>query len=286
MSLSPLKKFVVAPVIVSAAVFTGMTLPLALLGSQPVDIKLQEEHVYNGRLRDVATPYLGLATLLSMGAGVATAAVMGWRHSSRKSAEVEVKLSNLQQHLKQKEELLEELKLSEPRLQAFGLSAFLEDEVTEEPAQTTQIPSEKVSEPVVVQTPTHVVEPLVIAAQPVLSAATTNRNFTVQAAASAFPSAQTFLAYKQANVNGSQETVADTAVSATVPALSTVEELQNQLQQMMAQMQSLQNSLQVTTESRALQQEESADFNINEKPPVAHQLQFVDTWQMKKVAAS
>jgi hypothetical protein len=69
MSGSPLKKFVLTPVVVSAAVFAAMTLPLAIFGSKPVTIQLQQEPVFQGQLRDVATPYLGLATALSLGGG-------------------------------------------------------------------------------------------------------------------------------------------------------------------------------------------------------------------------
>ena len=67
MTTSPLKKFVLAPVVLSAAVFSVLTLPLAVFVSQPVTIQLQEEPVFSGQLRDVATPYLGLASALSLG---------------------------------------------------------------------------------------------------------------------------------------------------------------------------------------------------------------------------
>src|SRR3712207_3688813 len=107
MSGSPLKKFVVTPVVISAAVFGALTLPLALLGSKPVTIQLQGEPVFYGQLRDVATPYLGLASAISLGAGIASVAVSGWRSSTRKSSQAEAQLSNLAQHLKEKEAELE-----------------------------------------------------------------------------------------------------------------------------------------------------------------------------------
>ena len=58
MSSSPLKKFVLTPVVLSATVFAALTLPLGVLGSKPVTINLQQEQVFQGQLRDVATPYL------------------------------------------------------------------------------------------------------------------------------------------------------------------------------------------------------------------------------------
>jgi len=77
MPATPLKKLVLPPVVLSAAVFGVLTLPLAMLGSKPVTIQFQEEPIFQGQLRDVATPYLGLASVLSLGAGLASVAITG-----------------------------------------------------------------------------------------------------------------------------------------------------------------------------------------------------------------
>jgi len=58
MTGSPLKKFILTPALLSAAVFATLTLPLAVFGSKPVTIQLQQEPVFQGQLRDVATPFL------------------------------------------------------------------------------------------------------------------------------------------------------------------------------------------------------------------------------------
>ncbi len=248
MTASNLKKFVLTPVLLSTAVFSTLTLPLALLGSKPVDIQLQEEPVFSGQLRDVAAPYLGLATALSVGAGVASVALTGWRQSSRKSTQIEEQLLGLQQHLKEKEELLEELRLSNSRLEASELSAFLNDEVSKDQNLTT-CAVVKEAQPVIVEMPVQVVEPLVIAAQPAEPQMVGPRQLTVQDAASLFSSAQPFLAYAQASHLGRKPTAAvDTEVQATTaaPALLPVEELQNQLKQIMAQMETLKNALHAT----------------------------------------
>lgn len=129
MSSSPLKKFVLTPVVLSATVFAALTLPLAVLGSKPVTIKLQQEQVFQGQLRDVATPYLGLASVLSLGAGLASVAITGWRLSTRKSSQVEAQLSAIAQNLQEKEAQLEALKLSQSRLEVSGLSKFIDEEV-------------------------------------------------------------------------------------------------------------------------------------------------------------
>lgn len=93
MSNSTLNKFVLTPVLLSATVLATLTLPLVFLNKKPVTIQLQEEPVFQGQLRDISTPYLGLASVLSLGAGVAIAAFFGWLISSRKSSQVETQLS-------------------------------------------------------------------------------------------------------------------------------------------------------------------------------------------------
>src|SRR5919202_335519 len=120
MPVSSLKKLVLPPVVLSAAVFAVLTVPLAVLGSKPVTIQFQEEPIFHGQLRDVATPYLGLASALSLGAGLASVAITGWQSSTRKSSQVEAKLSDLAQNLREKEAQLEALILSESRMEASG----------------------------------------------------------------------------------------------------------------------------------------------------------------------
>ncbi|HBE18190.1 MAG TPA: hypothetical protein DDW51_11375 [Cyanobacteria bacterium UBA11367] len=103
-----------------------------ILGKQPIEIKSQEESVFSGELRDIALPYLGLASLVSLAAGTASVALSGWRASSNKSAETKQKLSTLEQNLQEKEQLLENLKVSEPHLAASGLATFLDEEIKRE----------------------------------------------------------------------------------------------------------------------------------------------------------
>lgn len=235
MSGSPLKKFILTPVVLSAAVFGVLTLPLALLGSKSVTIQLQQEPVFQGQLKDVSTPYLGLVAAISLGAGIANVAVTGWRLSSRKSSQVEAQLSIMAQNLKEKEELLNTLKLSEPKLEACGLKAFLDEDVTHNPEQ---MPS------VATLTTDEIVEPLVIRNQPIehLEHLTVEvRQVPLQAAAQRFAVAQNFLGF----------THVKTAVQPSQPvdsvATKDVDELHAQLQQIMAQMASIQKALAATS---------------------------------------
>ncbi|HEY9633362.1 MAG TPA: hypothetical protein V6D14_08150 [Coleofasciculaceae cyanobacterium] len=231
MSRSPLKKFVLTPVVLSAAVFGALTLPLAIFGSKPVMIQVQQEQVYQGQLKDIAAPYLGLAGLISLGVGIANVAVLGWQVSSRQSSQVEAKLSTLEQNLKEKEELLEELKLSESRLEASGLRVFLDEEVTPQLAEKAPAASLATS---------NQVEPLVITTQPVEALPVEARPVSVQAAAQRFVSSQTFLGF--ARTKNAIE-LSNQAQSVTP---KDVEQLHTQLQQIMAQMASLQMALAAT----------------------------------------
>lgn len=70
MTLSASSKFVLPSVIACGIVFAVMTAPLAVMGDNQVGIKIQEESLFHGRLRDVATPYVVFATFLSFGAGM------------------------------------------------------------------------------------------------------------------------------------------------------------------------------------------------------------------------
>lgn len=231
MSNSPLKKFVVTPVVISAAVFGVLSLPLALLGSKPVTIQLQGEPVFYGQLRDVATPYLGLASAISLGAGIASVAITGWQSSTRKSSQVEAELSDLAQHLKKKEAELEALKLCESKLEASGLNAFVDETVSLEQAIKTISESQK-AQPVL--------QAQVMTNQAVEAPVAVPSSVTVQAAAAKFASSQTFLGYSQAKAPFKGAT----PVKELAPC--EVDQLQNQLQQIMAQMASVQTALEAT----------------------------------------
>lgn len=55
------KKFVLTPVLLSAAVFTVLTIPLTMLGSKPVTIYFQKEPVFYGKLVGQRWDYVTMA---------------------------------------------------------------------------------------------------------------------------------------------------------------------------------------------------------------------------------
>ncbi|NEO21414.1 MULTISPECIES: hypothetical protein [unclassified Moorena] len=213
---SPIKQFVLKPIVFSAALFTVLTIPLAWFGSRPLNIQVQEEPVFDGKLMDVAPPYLGLAALLSLTVGTATVAMTGWRSADRNRSDIEAQLSGLEENLRKKEELLETLQLSDSRLDASGLKEFTSDkdtslslndnyqpisnleQVTSEPLLKTYHPiaeTESVTEPVIITNQTVDHEPS--------TQSPTKPDLDVGAATARFPSVQSFLAY--APPNASQE---------------------------------------------------------------------------------
>lgn len=264
MSLSALTKFILPPVLASAAVFSTMTVPLAVIGDKQVNINFQEETLFFGKLRDVALPYVVVSTGLSLGAGISAIAISGWRKSSRKSAEIEEQLSQLEQQLQQKEELLKEFKLSETRLQVSGLNNFL-DEQASSPAGWgyPTLNPKSVSQPIVAQTPS---PPL----------PQEKRQDTTSAnAASAFASAQTFLGYTQSNNNIKKEIANISQANKTSITPEDFEQLQGKLRDMMLQMQAMQNNLPSNPQStNTVQTQNSETISIYYDTYKPQQMQF------------
>ncbi|MEO0539556.1 MAG: hypothetical protein AAFZ80_01695 [Cyanobacteria bacterium P01_A01_bin.105] len=106
-------------------VFAASLTPLALFGHKPVTVQVGPRPIFSGQLRDLSTPYLGLAVSASMGAGLLTLAMAGWRQSQRQVNQVERQLAELDQQVQEKSALIEDLAFSEAKLKALGLEAFL-----------------------------------------------------------------------------------------------------------------------------------------------------------------
>ncbi|MDY6901154.1 MAG: hypothetical protein SWZ49_24190 [Cyanobacteriota bacterium] len=125
------RKLILSSVIACAGVFALMTTPLAIMGENQVRIRIEEESFFYGRLRDVSPPYIVFATLISLGAGISVAALMGWKQSNRNSFNYQEKLALLEKDLHHKEKLLEEFKYSDSRLQSSGLNSYLTSQSVE-----------------------------------------------------------------------------------------------------------------------------------------------------------
>lgn len=262
MSLSALTKFIFPPVLASAAVFSVMTVPLALIGDKQIDINFQEETLFFGKLRDVALPYVVVSTGMSLGAGISAIAISGWRKSSRKSTEVEQQISQLEIQLQQKEELLKEFKLSETRLQVSGLNNFLDEQASL--VETNDYPTlnpRSVSQPI--QT--------VLPQQPQAK----SQEKTSANATSAFASAQNFLGYTQPKNTIKEEISQISQANKTSITPAEFEQLQKQIRDMMLQMQEMQNNLTSAPQpTNNVQKQTSGTISINYDTYQPQQVRF------------
>ncbi len=262
MSLSTLAKFILPPVLASAAVFSAMTLPLAAIGDKQINIKFQEETLFFGKLRDVALPYVVVATGLSLGAGISAIAISGWRNSTRKSTEIGQQLSQLELQLQQKEELLKEFKLSETRLQVSGLNNFLEEQASSPASGYPTLNPVSHSQPVEAQIPSQQVQ-------------AKSQNTTSANAASAFASAQNFLGYTQSKNDIKQEIANISQANQTSIRPAEFEQLQAQLKDMMLQMQAMQNNLSSTSQPQnTSQRQDSETISIHYDTYKPQEVQF------------
>ncbi|HEY9653028.1 MAG TPA: hypothetical protein V6C95_20395 [Coleofasciculaceae cyanobacterium] len=249
MTNSPLKKFVLTPLVISGAVFAALASPLSVIGSNTVTIYFQKEPLFQGKLREISTPYLLLAAALSGGAGIASIAINGWKISSTKSSQAQAQVLELVQNLKEKEAQLEALQISETRIEEAGLSDYVNlgtlqsESVSEKPLPVHQevTPQEELKPPTIPpEVPTRI-EPLIITTQPAEALPITPYQITVQVAAYQFSCVHTFVGYSQmkATLKKSQITTASESRD--------VEILHTQLQQMMNQISSLQSTLSTHT---------------------------------------
>lgn len=249
MTNSPLKKFVLTPLVISGAVFAVLASPLSVVGSNTVTIYFQKEPLFQGKLREISTPYLLLAAALSGGAGIASIAINGWKLSSKKSSQAQAQVLELVQNLKEKEAQLEALQISETRIEEAGLTAYVnEGTLQNEPVSEQPLPvhqevthQEELKPPTIpLEVPTRI-EPLIITTQPTEALPVTPYQITVQVAAYQFSCVHTFVGYSQMKATLKKSQIATASDSRDVEVLHT------QLQQMMNQISSLQSTLSTHT---------------------------------------
>jgi hypothetical protein len=134
MTSYPLSNILLPAVFISSAVFSTLTLPFALIKSEPVVVDLppffsgEIQPIFNGEHKEVAIPYVGFAIVVSVGAGIASVEVNRRWQTHRESAEAQEQLQNLQQISSEKEARQEALKLPEyrPETSEIGFSTTTE----------------------------------------------------------------------------------------------------------------------------------------------------------------
>ncbi|MEM7554682.1 MAG: hypothetical protein AAF378_11365 [Cyanobacteria bacterium P01_A01_bin.84] len=276
MTLSALQKFILPPLIVSGTVFAALTFPLASMGNNQIGIKLQNESFFHGKVRDIATPYVIAVTLISLGTGVSVAAFDGWRRSKKKFISYEKELSQLENNLKEKEELLKELKLSEARVQMTGLQGFLNEDTLLEAVKNYHYPdsTETISQPRVAQNKVIISEPIVninhrekdYQQQAIdIASETASMEYTV----SDYP--QDISSQKYINFDVEVNPKRENRIAVTV---SEFEELQRQLKDMMRQMQIMQGTIQPEQDVEDVQEQVSEKFQVFYDTPTTEKAIF------------
>ncbi|HEY9743396.1 MAG TPA: TetR family transcriptional regulator, partial [Coleofasciculaceae cyanobacterium] len=87
-----LSNILLPAVFISSAVFSTLTVPFALIKSEPVAVEVppffsgEIQPIFNGEHKDVAIPYIGFAIVVSVGAGIATVEVSRRWQAYRESA--------------------------------------------------------------------------------------------------------------------------------------------------------------------------------------------------------
>lgn len=281
MSASSLKKLVLPATLLAGTVFSLLTVPLAVFGSEPIDIHLNQEPIFSGKVKDFAAPYVGGVGILSVGLGVTGIAIAGWKQSSRKSGQVETKYSTLQQKLAEKELQLETAMLSGNRLEASGLDFFLQDETVTEKGQRAAEPEFK---PVSQTKPSAVDSGVTFTqlAQPTFEAEPAEA--AVPSVVSSLAAAQAFLSFTRSN--GSTQVGYDSPAIAPAAAAASpnLQELQEQIKQIMTQMETLRGSIE-TAPQPAPKQTHQAAYTIHALEPLSHRPMTQAQWIIQPLAS-
>jgi hypothetical protein len=152
MTSYPLSNVLLPAVFISSAVFSTLTLPFALIKSEPVGVEIppffsgEIQPIFNGEHKEVAIPYIGFAIVVSVGAGIASVEVTRRWQAYRESAKAEESLQNIPQNSFEKEAHQEALKRPEYRPEFSEIDFFPKDDVFSNqsliaPNATTEEPS-------------------------------------------------------------------------------------------------------------------------------------------------
>lgn len=166
MSQSSFTRSLFTSTLVTGVIFSATALPFAVMKSNVVDIKIQNQSVVSSELQYLAAPYLSIAGGVSVAVGIGVFGVLGWRNSSRKLSNTAATNDTLAKSLAAHQAELERIKFSETRLRTQDLGQFLQPESTwaapanPRPNYSLERPSSKIeiveSDPII---PVHCIAP-------------------------------------------------------------------------------------------------------------------------------
>jgi hypothetical protein len=134
MSSYSLSNVLLPAVFVSSAVFSTLTVPFALIKSEPISIEIppiysgEIQPIFDGEHKDVAIPYVGFAIVVSVGAGIACVEVHRRWHAARASEEEDESPQTAQQTALGHDMSQEALDRPEYRPEVSALEFSLKDE--------------------------------------------------------------------------------------------------------------------------------------------------------------
>lgn len=144
MSSYSLSNVLLPAVFVSSAVFSTLTVPFALIKSEPVFLEIppfysgEIQPIFDGEHKDVAIPYVGFAIVVSVGAGIACVEVHRRWHAARASDEESESLPSVQPNTLGQDMSQEDFNQPEYRPEVSAIEFSLKDEDFNSPSLTTQ----------------------------------------------------------------------------------------------------------------------------------------------------
>ena len=271
-------KFVLPSLFASGAVFTALSLPLVVYGSERVDLQITNEVGVSGVVKDFTAPYFGLSGLISLAVGGVGVTLAGISQSKKQAAVIEQQYLQSQQVQQGREAEIQAILSSDKALSSTGLNFFLDDttpsiHAASTPAVMAVLPNpviEKAVRPAVTMmsmanaTSAAIVEPVAMSITPEVpkpfsvSASIPGiqpvkvPQVTVQNSISPLPAAQGFLGFMRASQSIPSAALAWLEEDNQAPqAAVQLQDLQSQLNLLMGQIEQLQSSLQPQAQPQA-----------------------------------
>ncbi len=102
------KKVVLPTVAISAIIFAGFAMFLAQYGSERIEVRVDNQHLLYGEVRDIVSPGIGVALGLTL--GVAGVAVIGYSKSANQVELLEKQLLSIEKAISDKDAQIKKLR--------------------------------------------------------------------------------------------------------------------------------------------------------------------------------
>ena len=102
------KKIVLPTVAISGIIFAAFATFLAQYGSEQIEVRVDNQNVFYGEVKDIVSPQMGVVLGLTL--GVASIAVIGYSKSASKVELLEKQLLSIKKAISNKDAQIEELR--------------------------------------------------------------------------------------------------------------------------------------------------------------------------------